>query len=212
MKITADENSPVQSELIKKMIEPPEKHNRKPIIETNASEIDAADVSNNIKNTQSIVKPAGEKTGNGLESIKKQDKATAEYIAVTKNIQHTNETLFKITEIVAQMDNRLKVIDKQYPPYPIDSTERSNLLREYGALRKLIDQLAKPFEVNINLQNRQNKQPLATTIKLNIPELSEKASDEQIKGSLKGIANTKKILGSKQTVVLEEGKRITIAI
>lgn len=63
---------------------------------------------------------------------------------LVSGVRETNEQLNKAAEQVAQMQSNLMTIVKNYPPYPIESMERRDLLMSYMSLRKEIESLMVP--------------------------------------------------------------------
>lgn len=68
--------------------------------------------------------------------------------------------------IDTQLENvqhRLEQIIKVYPPYPPESMERINVLRQFSALRIMIDRLANPQEADcmVNILGNPEENPSA---------------------------------------------------
>ncbi len=63
---------------------------------------------------------------------------------VAKQIREVHETMKEIDGHLQQMQSHLYGIVKMYPPYPPGSSERIEALRQFSALRNMIDRLAAP--------------------------------------------------------------------
>ncbi len=63
---------------------------------------------------------------------------------VAKQIREVHETMKEVDGHLQQMQSHLYGIVKMYPPYPPDSSERVEALRQFSGLRNMIDRLAAP--------------------------------------------------------------------
>ena len=63
---------------------------------------------------------------------------------LVKGVRESNEGLAKAANTVERMNTTLQTLAKNYPPFPIDSQERRDLLMSYISLRKEIQQLTVP--------------------------------------------------------------------
>lgn len=79
-----------------------------------------------------------------LDTVKAIEQMHAKLNDLVKGVRQTNEELNKAAEQVAQMQGNLMTIVKNYPPYPIESMERRDLLMSYMSLRKEIESLMVP--------------------------------------------------------------------
>ena len=125
-----------------------------------------------------------------------------EFAQQVRNVHMAMDT---IEQNLEQMRVALESIVKIYPPYPPESVQRVEALRQFSALRNMIDKLANPAHQNrhekiintsdtVSLPNdgllrlkvrgkdvRIHHQPVHTGQSgLNIPEASEKMSDEHL--------------------------------
>ena len=79
-----------------------------------------------------------------LDAVKAIEQMHAKLNELVKGVRQTNEQLNKAAEQVAQMQGNLMTIVKNYPPYPIESMERRDLLMSYMSLRRDIENLMIP--------------------------------------------------------------------
>jgi hypothetical protein len=61
-----------------------------------------------------------------------------------KSVRETNETINTAVDRIDTMKNSLQEITKNYPPFPVDSKQRNEILMEYTSLRKELIQLMVP--------------------------------------------------------------------
>lgn len=79
-----------------------------------------------------------------LDTVRAIEQMHTRLNELVKGVRQTNEQLNNAAEQVAQMQGSLMSIVKNYPPYPIDSMERRDLLMSYMSLRKEIESLMIP--------------------------------------------------------------------
>lgn len=79
-----------------------------------------------------------------LDTVKAIEQMHKRLNELVSGVRETNEQLNKAAEQVAQMQGNLMSIVKNYPPYPIESMERRDLLMSYMSLRKEIESLMVP--------------------------------------------------------------------
>ena len=79
-----------------------------------------------------------------LDTVKAIEQMHARLNDLVKGVRQTNEELNRAVDQVSQMQGNLMAIVKNYPPYPIDSMERRDLLMSYMSLRKEIESLMVP--------------------------------------------------------------------
>jgi hypothetical protein len=79
-----------------------------------------------------------------LDTVKAIEQMHARLSDLVKGVRQTNEELNRAVDQVSQMQGNLTTIVKNYPPYPIDSMERRDLLMSYISLRKEIESLMVP--------------------------------------------------------------------
>jgi uncharacterized phage infection (PIP) family protein YhgE len=126
---------------------------------------------------------------------------------IAQQIRQVNESMETINSHLSEMRAKLEHLVKIYPPYPPDSTERIEALRQFSALRKMIDQMTRSVRddgmTNIlsaaddptdgtdqATAGGKNKLYLSHQSLhpgqggLDIPDISINASDDQISGAL----------------------------
>jgi hypothetical protein len=111
--------------------------------------------------------------------------------AYAKVVRHTDAVLEKAGNQVSLMKKSLDSIIKNFPPFPIDSQERADLLKSYIALRKEIEKLSipQPLDVATPALNQMfndlfdHKGNLKVAGAFDLPEtIPQNASDRQIIG------------------------------
>jgi flagellin-like hook-associated protein FlgL len=144
--------------------------------------------------------------------------------SVAMRIRATDSTMGKIETIIDRMKEELGRIIKNYPPFPPGSEERVKFLRSFKALREEIDQLS--FSTNDEGASKvmdnpgvvsqavdlkavaggkgpgltiRNQQVHTGPTGLNIPELSENATDEEIAAAIKNLEEARKTLDQRQS-------------
>ena len=126
---------------------------------------------------------------------------------IAKQIRHVNQSMKTIASHLDKMRSSLEHIVKIYPPYPPGSTERIEALRQFSALRNMIDQMTLPNRdsgmaniisaadspsdsANLNISAGEHRlqidrQPLHSGKGgLNIPDISTQSSDQHISDAL----------------------------
>lgn len=79
-----------------------------------------------------------------LDTVKAIEQMHARLNDLVKGVRESNEQLNTAAEQVGRMQGSLTAIIKNYPPYPIESMERRDLLMSYMSLRKEIESLMVP--------------------------------------------------------------------
>ena len=153
--------------------------------------------------------------------------------SVAMRIRVADSTMAKIETIIDRMKEELGKIIKNYPPFPPGSEERVKFLRSFKALRQEIDKLsfssndegaskimADPTVVPQAGDSKAvaggkgprlaiNSQQVHTApTGLNIPDLSENATDEEIDAAIKNLEEARKTLGQRQSGLATDALRI----
>lgn len=159
------------------------------------------------------------------------EKLNAESQEVAVDIRKVNQSMEVIGSHLSDMQTTLDQLVKIYPPYPPESTERIEALRQFNALRNMIDQLTLPDQtggmhsiiskedgsaseqdIHITMGDQEirfRRQPVHTGQNgLNIPELSDTASDREISQALSQTIAAQKMLQSKRQNFINEANRI----
>jgi hypothetical protein len=135
-----------------------------------------------------------------LDTVRSIEQMHGRLNELIKGVRQTNEDLNRAVETVAQMQGSLTSIVKNYPPYPIDSMERRDLLMSYMSLRKEIESLmvpAPPQPVYEKVKSMweamfaQNGQMQASAV----PALETGATDKQVQQASEGLGNLSDQLG-----------------
>lgn len=61
-----------------------------------------------------------------------------------RGVRETNEALNQVTEAGFRMEQRLQGIIKNFPPFPMESSQRQEILMSYVSLRKELEKLMVP--------------------------------------------------------------------
>ncbi|GEM_PF-520506 len=140
----------------------------------------------NIKSTNTV---------KNLDTVKAIEQMHARLNNLVKGVRQTNENLNMAAEQVAQMQGSLMTIVKNYPPYPIESMERRELLMSYMSLRKEIESLMVPpppqpvYEKVRSMWEAmfsQNGQMMPSAV----PALQSDSSDNQVQSAIVNLEQT----------------------
>ncbi len=149
--------------------------------------------------------------------------------AVAREIRSADSAMGQIGDYVKQMKAQLQTMLKHFPPYPIGSDERVAHMRRFNGFRKLIDQLTVPprndgmpkimadpevnsdagdwsvtFDDSGRTATIRAQQVHAGPSGLNIPELPETATDDQVHEALGNLESAQKILGDRQEALASD--------
>jgi len=135
---------------------------------------------------------------------------------IAQRIRSDDRTTEGIETFIDKMKARLKTILKQYPPFPPGSEERVRLLRSFNAFRKQIDQLTIPprekfaemvmagqnvfgeSESNGETEEAQSQKVNPAPQYPNIPEIGEKASDDEVAAVLENLDAFGEMVGQRR--------------
>lgn len=109
-----------------------------------------------------------------------QQRAKARFEHFSRQIHQLDKTMETIDTQLGEMRASLERIVKQYPPYPPESAERIENLRRFSTLRKIIDQLTIPHQVDGLEKRPKDQQRYFGNNGLRIPEIGPDAGDDQI--------------------------------
>ncbi len=93
--------------------------------------------------------------------------------SVVREVENTAE---KAGQLLSEMEENLGAVVKMYPPYPVDSPDRIQLLNNFGGLRKQVEALTFPPEDVIN--------SVARVLDIQSNEVAEKGSESASVASL----------------------------
>ena len=109
-----------------------------------------------------------------------------------KGVRETNEALAQVTERVDQMNAGIQSIIKNYPPFPVDSSQRQEILMSYISLKKEMERLMVPPPPPPIYENvrrmwdslfAENGQMLSSAV----PGLEKNSSDKKLKEAAIGL-------------------------
>lgn len=83
-------------------------------------------------------------TKKNLETVRTIEDMHSRLNQLAKGIRETNEATGKATEVIGEMQSNIQSTIKNYPPFPVDSKERSSQLMQYASLRKQLISLMVP--------------------------------------------------------------------
>ena len=156
----------------------------------------------------------------------------AEFNAVVKSIRIADQAMAEVGANIEQMESDIQMFVKQYPPYPPGSEERSELLNNFAALRKQIDQLTFPpdplaqqiigkvesgeraeaWDLNVGTQNLAQairRQPVHTGAEgLNLPKLPPDASDRAIKETQRALGHARQTIAQRRGQLADDVMRV----
>jgi hypothetical protein len=148
--------------------------------------ISEAATSNPVAQPTDQVKLSSSVTVKNLDTVKAIEQMHARMNQLVKGTRETNEALNKAAEQVTVMQSNLTSILKNFPPFPIDSKERQDLLMSYTSIRQemmrmtvpqppppLYEQVKQDWDKTVG----QNGQMLASAV----PALEAGSSDPQLK-------------------------------
>jgi len=125
------------------------------------------------------------------------------------NIRAADKIMDTIGNYIEEMKAQLERIIKNFPPFPLGSEERVRILRSYNALRKQIDQMTFPSKTQGVMKIiadraivRKAGDPEVKSVDhwalhvkdLNIPELPDAATDQEIVAAIESLNATQKSL------------------
>jgi len=152
---------------------------------------------------------------------------------VADSVRQSDLAMLAIEKQINQMKARLTEHVKNFPPFLPGSEERVKLMKRFSAFRHQIDQLTFPrdnpgathimadpsissssgdWKVDIDDNNHQitiRRQPVHTGPKgLNIPELPDAATDEEIHAALETLDSAKDLIGRRRSELAADFKQI----
>ena len=154
-----------------------------------------------------------------------------------KSIRTSDTAMQHVNEYVAKMKAQLNVIVKRYPPFPIDSKERADSIKQYEELRMQINDKAMPLDdlgaqmimtdptaipdtvgnSNVPINGKDtttliNKQEVHTgPTGLNIPSLSDRASDGEVQAAISSLDKAAATVASKRAALASDAAAIVPA-
>ena len=148
-------------------------------------------------------------------------------------VRGADESMQKIDKQIEQMKNRLIEHVKHYPPFGQESRERIKLMKLFSAFRKQIDQLTIPadnygamkimadpsstgvagdWEIETDAQGNRmtihSQQVHSGSDGLNIPELPDSATDEDIYSAIQNLETAHATLGQRRSDLASDFEQI----
>jgi hypothetical protein len=163
----------------------------------------------------------------------KLEASNTAYQNIARDIRKVNQSMQTIDANLHQMQAALETIVKIYPPYPPGASERIDALRQVSTLRKMIDQIAHPAQIN-GLENILGNptlnpragdwtvdvgKPAAESVirhqpvhtgpdGLDIPVIDDRSSDRQLVSAIDKISSAIGILKSRHQTFIAEANRV----
>lgn len=133
-----------------------------------------------------------------------QERAKARFQELSYQIHNINQTMETVDAHLGEMRVSLETIVKHYPPFPPESAERIESLRQFSTLRKIIDQLSTPRQAD-SVENlfKDRKSPFGKD-GLDIPELGPDAGDDQILTTLNKVKTAQIVHQKRHHAFLDE--------
>ncbi len=136
------------------------------------------------------------------------ENANSQSQQLARHIRHVDQAMQAIDSHLSEMRVKLEQIVKIYPPYPPESTERIEALRQFNALRKMIDQLTQSNQIT-DTQNSIDSLPLHSGAGgLDIPNISTQASDPDIADALDKTTEAQAALQARRQSFVTEANHI----
>jgi hypothetical protein len=159
--------------------------------------------------------------------------ARSAFNTIAASVRRADRAMLEIEKKINQMKDRLGKHIKNFPPFLHNGEERVKLMRRFSSFRKQIDKLTFPpdnpgaakimadpsitghtGDWNVAIDDAGNqitigRQPVHTCSEgLNIPELSETATHEEIGASIASLDSAKELLGQRRSTLAADFKRI----
>lgn len=138
--------------------------------------------------TNDQVKLSSAVTVKNLDTVKAIEQMHTRMNQLVKGVRETNEEINKVVEQVNVMQSSLTAIMKNFPPFPLDSKERQELLMSYTSIRQemmrmtvpqppppIFEQVKHQWDATVG----QNGQMLASAV----PALDSSSSDARVKSA-----------------------------
>jgi hypothetical protein len=138
--------------------------------------------------------PAGTNGSSGPKESRSTDfslqgaDAKADISQTGRTLSQLDGTLAYMGQIVSKMKDQLTEIRRTLPPFKPEDSERVRILRGYIGLRQLIDELTYPPPAKTDQINEG----------VNLPELSDTATDQEIDQAVSSLDNTSQTLQEKR--------------
>ena len=153
-----------------------------------AQHIDPLNDRTTVASNNQTIDPKSDKAASDVVKGPSQDRikmsmqqgAKARFEDLSRQIHLLDQTMGTIDTQLGEMRASLENIVKQYPPYPPESAERIENLRRFSTLRKIIDQLTIPRQVDGLEKMPKDQEPYFGNDGLSIPEIGPDANDDQI--------------------------------
>ena len=112
-----------------------------------------------------------------------------------RSVRETNESINRSVDQIDTMRNTLMNVSKNYPPYPVDSKERNEILMSYVSLRKELMRLMvppPPPPVYEKVQHMWSSlfDESGQVAAAKIPELTPKSSDAAVRSAVDSLTST----------------------
>jgi hypothetical protein len=170
-------------------------------------------------------------------NFNKLEITNAQFHDLAQQLRHVKETMEGIDANLAQMKDALEAIVKIFPPYPPGSSKRIEALRQFSALRNIIDQLTAPqtSDSMVNILADPGRHPHAgdrqiefahSGVRLSIghqpmhvgkegldlPSLDLNSSDQQISAAIEKINTAHQTLANRQQAFVSDANGVILKV
>ena len=138
----------------------------------------------------SLSEPAGKKTPVVQEEIPYFSEAA-------QRLRKMEQRMGQIEKTISSVKEELNTMRRTLPPFPPGSQERVRILKSYIGLRKLIEELTIPPEVDLKMFKDE----------IQIPELGNQSTDKEVDAALLVLDKTRQTIQDKRAS-LEAGIKV----
>lgn len=134
-------------------------------------------------------------TTKNLDTVRAIEQMHSRMNQLVKGVRETNEAINKAVEQVSHLQTNANLIAKNFPPFPVESKERQELLMSYASIRQELMRMTVPQPPAPVYE--QVKQLWDTTMGQNgqmragaVPALDTASSDAQVKATTSQLERT----------------------
>lgn len=137
--VVAPQNTAYQKQVQTQSLSAPENQTEKNNLSPDAStkRMAAAQFNDQIKLSSNV-------TGKNLDTVKAIEQMHSRMNDLVKGVRETNEGINKAVEQISALQTPLNGIIKNFPPFPLESKERQELLMSYASIRQELMRMTIP--------------------------------------------------------------------
>ena len=140
-----------------------------------------------------------------FDTLQKLGNVTDVLNETAKSLRATGNGLTAADDLASKMRSKLETITKNYPPFPIDSSERRDILMSYRALQKEMEKMmipAPPAPVYDKVKTLwQDLFGQNQTGSVSTPSLPDTAPDTAVAGASEQLASTSDSIANLHTAI-----------